>query len=1460
MRYFYLVLVFSFFFWINMGFTQICDSKGSNFAIIPDFLGGIENISQDTLYFAPPWYSYSNNDTILAGEYTITNNTSPWLGDALEWVNTGDNNPFGDQFGYMMVVRTDTASVFWSQTTFLCDAAEYQFTFDAINLFDPNLTADVFPELELYVNGLPVQNFGPLPQDGQWQSYSAGFNSIGGGEFTIEIRNNTDDGRGNIFAIDNMVFERCGPAITLSEVNPQVHCVGDSVEVQVEIPLFATATYQWELSRDGGGTWEEIGAPTGQNTITIASMPLDGLVRVRVGETIGRLLDFTCAIISDPIGFNFRPISECFISPVSNIGDLCDAQSGENLFPAGDFGSGTNQFGPPLPDGVTTYTLQDTTWPNDGFYSILNNWDTDICDGFFSNPCWTLPLADNSDDPEGYALFVNATEGETGIFYRSTISGLCENTSYQFSADVLNLNNPVFGPNNTNNPEAVWILPNIDFIIGSVDDPLELLQVAPELYNTGDINNDNTWNTYGFTFTTGPGITEISFAMRNNAPGGGGNDLAIDNISFRMCGTAQINSPSICQGEDVTLNALINLLEFPNASIQWQQSQDRGISWQDLPGETTNALNLVSPTMGIQYRYLVAGSAQELAQVGCRLISEVDSARISPTKDTTLNLVITDGESIQIGTSIYTMSGSYTDILMASNGCDSIINTNLTVILNPVLDSIVNICEGDNFQIGDTTINQSGNYQIRIPAMNGLDSIINLNLTVLDTNFTFMPSMICSGDSITVGNFVVKEGGFYEIILTNQAGCDSIILLDLIENPVYDTLINQTICSNQPLRFGDTTLNTSGIYQRSFTTLRGCDSLVTLNLTVADVSIINLQETICEGESIFIGAQEFNTTGVFQAVLPSSNGCDSLINLDLTVLDSYTTDLKASICAGESFNVGDTSITQAGTHSILLQAANGCDSLIQLDLEVFPIFEEAINVALCEGQNYQLGDTTLSSTGSYRKMFSSVNGCDSIVRVELTVFQNYDINLDTSICEGETISFGTIVIDAPGTYTQNFQSQESCDSMVTLNVSVFPIFQEVRDIQICEGELFNGMVISRDTMIIQNFSSINNCDSVITTRIVVSPSFQEIQNISLCEGDLFEGVFIFSDTVIIKNLQTVSGCDSMISTFITVDDLSNFTILGENQICNGEVVTLSASGDFANYQWSNGAITPSISVNQEGIYDLEVITAAGCTASAAIELEELNLIPEITIENPICPGDDNGFITINAIQGGLSPYLYSLNEQPFQSAGSFLGLASGSYKLSIQETAGCTLDTTITLEEPPTFLVDIGPDLEINIGDSVQLDVQSSQAITSYTWSPEFGLSCTDCPNPLATPEASTVYTLTVLGENNCETSDEVRITVSTERNVYAPNAFSPNGDNINDYFTLFTGKGVKRIVSLNIFDRWGKLVFSQENQDPNSQLLRWDGKTNGAENAQAVYTWFAQIEFLEGIVEIFEGDVVLIK
>ena len=128
-------------------------------------------------------------------------------------------------------------------------------------------------------------------------------------------------------------------------------------------------------------------------------------------------------------------------------------------------------------------------------------------------------------------------------------------------------------------------------------------------------------------------------------------------------------------------------------------------------------------------------------------------------------------------------------------------------------------------------------------------------------------------------------------------------------------------------------------------------------------------------------------------------------------------------------------------------------------------------------------------------------------------------------------------------------------------------------------------------------------------------------------------------------------------------------------------------------------------------------------------------------------------------------------------------------------------------------------------------------------------------------PTQSTNVVLTAFSEENCVTSDSVFIEVVKTRKVYIPNTFSPNFDGINDYFTVFGDEpNVQAIESLRVYDRWGGLVFESENVLPGSESTGWDGRVGGALLPNGVYTYLAQVRFLDGELLNYAGSVLLVK
>ncbi len=313
----------------------------------------------------------------------------------------------------------------------------------------------------------------------------------------------------------------------------------------------------------------------------------------------------------------------------------------------------------------------------------------------------------------------------------------------------------------------------------------------------------------------------------------------------------------------------------------------------------------------------------------------------------------------------------------------------------------------------------------------------------------------------------------------------------------------------------------------------------------------------------------------------------------------------------------------------------------------------------------------------------------------------------------------------------------------------------------------------------------------------------------------------------------------------------------------------SSTGPNFTYSWSTsngGVITNPTSanptINQPGTYELIVTdTDNGCSVIDAITISEnTNLPVQIDYElMPIsCEGKNDGSLTLLNVNGGTGPYQYSFDGGAFSSINTFPFLGEGDYSLIVTDALGCELETEVNLVAPPPFILDLGEDITIELGESAQINAIASQSYDSLWWRPEATLPCENCPNPIVSPLQTTAYQATALNFNGCEDSDDITIYVEKKRNVFIPNVFTPNDDGNNDVFIIHGGIDVEKIHVLKIFNRWGEQIFEQNDIQPNDYSVGWDGFFNGEKMNPAVFVYFAEIEFKDGQKIIYKGDVAL--
>jgi gliding motility-associated-like protein len=288
-------------------------------------------------------------------------------------------------------------------------------------------------------------------------------------------------------------------------------------------------------------------------------------------------------------------------------------------------------------------------------------------------------------------------------------------------------------------------------------------------------------------------------------------------------------------------------------------------------------------------------------------------------------------------------------------------------------------------------------------------------------------------------------------------------------------------------------------------------------------------------------------------------------------------------------------------------------------------------------------------------------------------------------------------------------------------------------------------------------------------------------------------------------------------------------------ICDVDEVQLSAgSGPGGIYAWtpnynlsdttiSNPIAAPDVTT----VYTVLVTDANGCTSSDSVTIMVTDTVIATTSgDQTICEGQQVQLLASNAVYYQWTPPT-GLSD-PFSSDPVATPLTSVTYYVS-SFIGSCYDEDTITITVLPVPIVDAGEDVTINQGESTELNVTGEG---SYTWTPPDGLSDPTIANPLASPLNTTKYTVTVFADNGCSATDSVTVTVTHIHQIIVPNAFTPNGDGLNDQFLFYT-KGIEKILSVKVFSRWGQVMYTSTGGEEG-----WDGTYSGAPCELGVYAY----------------------
>jgi len=766
---------------------------------------------------------------------------------------------------------------------------------------------------------------------------------------------------------------------------------------------------------------------------------------------------------------------------------------------------------------------------------------------------------------------------------------------------------------------------------------------------------------------------------------------------------------------------------------------------------------------------------------------------------------------------------------------------------------------------GETSFIVSENIPVNAGTANPTTSLCSIDATIItlqneligaDANGTWTETSTNPSTGIafdpTTGSFNTdgQDAGTYtfEYFLAGPGSCpDDMETVTIIVEQTPIAFIDQPIdldCNN-PTTLLDATNSIGGadlIFQWSLngTIIPNADSALIMIDSEGTYSLIVSFPNGCSATTFIEMTEDFETPDVDAGMnqqLTCQNGEATLNGLSSTPGAIYTWEGPGITAA--NMNDQNPLVTSAGDYSLVItNPQNGCESsaaLVVVTADVnAPIF------TLDEVDPLDCINSTQVLVGPFADNFA------------------YQWFLDGNPISGATNQ--EYEADLPGTYSLEITNTDNgCNTteLVDVNESIDPPIAEAgtADLLTCDlvSVTLDGTGSSTDNVIYQWIDP--NGNLIPNSNMLNIPVAQQ-------------GIY----TLLVTNND--NGCTATDIVNVVADNNFPIADAGANASLDCDFNTIqiggnSSAGPNFTYIWTTqngGTITnptsANPSINQAGTYQILVTdTDNGCTVIDAIEISENTNIPvQINYElMPIsCEGDADGSLTVLNIDGGTGPYQYSFNGGALSDINTFPFLGEGDYSLLITDALGCELETEVNLVAPAPFILDLGEDITIQLGETAQINTVTSQSYDSLWWRLDATLPCENCPNPIVAPLVTTAYQATALNFNGCEDTDDITIIVEKDRNIFIPNVFTPNGDGNNDVFLVHGGIDVEKIHVFKIYNRWGEQIFEQTDIQPNDFSAGWDGFFKGKRMNPAVFVYFAEIEFKDGRKIIYKGDVAL--
>ena len=700
-----------------------------------------------------------------------------------------------------------------------------------------------------------------------------------------------------------------------------------------------------------------------------------------------------------------------------------------------------------------------------------------------------------------------------------------------------------------------------------------------------------------------------------------------------------------------------------------------------------------------------------------------------------------------------------------------------------------------------------------------------------------------------------------------------IIIYPLTNTPTLDiTTTNTTICSIETVTAMALATGLQGLTNVSYQwTL---NNQVIPGATNTTISI----NTLNDGDVLlcFLNYGDF-CNGISQV---SSNDLTFTVNAFTTPTISIISDFS-NICAGEAITFS-TNTTQVGANPTFQWMIDGLNVGSNTSTFSTSNLSDAQTVTCIVTSSDVCANTPTATSNSI-----SVN-VTSPVTPELNVQAD-----QTNICYGEAVTFSAIgtnlgssaqyewFIDGTTTglinttFTTNnlingqtvtCQAVTSETCVTTNTLTSAPIQIEVITIQ------SPTITISSDATSVCSGSSITF--TATGDNLGSNPQYQWLVDGTITGNttNTFNTIFTTEQTIscTVTATNTCSGALTASSNEIeiTLGNLLVELMEVQPETCDNSngIIELQATGGFGPYtfNWDNNTTnTNTLNNLSAGDYSVVVSDVNGCSAELEINIPYIATpeIDDLEATHINCANlGGTAKVTMNDPSTSYSYVWKNANDETIAHSDEVKNLPAGLYYVEVTDVYGCTVSEEVYIEAESPILVEILEPTTIELGDEYRLQVVTNYTNAKFTWEADESLSCTDCMTPTVLPTQTTTYFLTVTTMEGCSVKAHVTIQVEKSRHVFVPNAFSPDNDGNNDIFTIYGGDDVAKIKNLQVFDRWGTVVFSNADFQANDETQGWNGKIANKKTVGNVFIYFAEIEFIDGRVEIYKGDVTAIR